>query len=119
MIAAAWFALHGLAIAFPSEPRSYDLLVTMPKGIRRVQVKSTTSRRASGKWQVGVGHRPYSLDKTAGKVPYDPDLIDYFLVINGIGETYLIPTPVVVGLTTIHLDGYGDYKVGDASSLLG
>ena len=119
LIATAWFAVRGMPVAVPSEQQAYDLLVTMPDGIQRVQVKSTTARATNGKWRAGISHRPYSLDKTAGKVPYDPDSIDYFLVINGLGEIYLIPTPVVAGLTTIHLDGYADYKVGDASSLLG
>lgn len=118
-IAMAWFAVRGLPVAFPVEPQEYDLLVTMPEGIQRVQVKSTTCRVAtSGKWLVGVGRRPYSLDKTARKTCYDPDSLDYFFIINGEGDIYLIPSLVLAGRLGIYLDVYPEYKVGDASSLL-
>jgi len=117
-IAMAWFTLHGAPVALPVEPQEYDLLVTMPSGIQRVQVKSTTCRVSGGKWQVSVGRRPYALDKSAGKACYDPDSIDYFFVVNGEGAIYLIPISVVAGLTAIYLDRYFEYKVGDASSLL-
>lgn len=79
-IAVAWFELRGLATAVPSEPQVYDLLVTFPDGVKRVQVKSSTFRSSRGKWQVHIGRRPYSLDKSAGRAPYDPESIDYFFV---------------------------------------
>jgi hypothetical protein len=41
-IAAAWFLLCGYNASFPVEPTVYDLLVSMPDGIKRVQVKTTT-----------------------------------------------------------------------------
>lgn len=117
-IAMAWFAVRGLPVALPVEPQAYDLLVMTPDEIQRVQVKSTTCRAANGKWQVGIGRRPYSLDKTAGKTCYDPDSLDYFFLINGEGGIYLIPSLVVAGRLGIFLDAYPEYKVGDASSLL-
>jgi hypothetical protein len=117
-IAMAWFALRGCPVALPIEPQEYDLMVTMPKGVQRVQVKTTTNRAADGKWQVGVGRRPYSLDKTAGKAPYDPDSLDLFFIVDGDGGIYLIPSRVLAGRVGIILDAYAPYKVGDASSLL-
>ncbi|NEE04007.1 hypothetical protein [Phytoactinopolyspora halotolerans] len=116
-IAVAWFTMHGMSVAVPSEPREYDVLVTFPDGIKRVQIKSTTSRASDGKWQVGIGRRPYSLDKSARKVPYDPDLLDYFLVINGMGDIYLLPVGALAGRTGIVLDSYPEYKVGSTASL--
>jgi hypothetical protein len=59
-IAAAWFALRGYCTALPTEPQVYDLLVELPEGIRRIQVKSTTCRVRNGRWQVQVGRRPYA-----------------------------------------------------------
>jgi PD-(D/E)XK endonuclease len=115
-IAVAWLTMREIPVAVPAEPREYDLLATFPSGIRRVQVKSTTSRPI-GKWVVGVGRRPYSADKNASKIPYDPDSVDYFLVINGAGAIYLIPSQVLAGRTSIYLDAYAEYRVGDASSL--
>ena len=41
-LAASWFSLCGLSVALPAEPTVYDLLVAMPEGINRVQVKTTT-----------------------------------------------------------------------------
>lgn len=117
-LAAAWFTLRGFAVTFPIEPQEYDLLVTGPRQVMRVQVKSTTSLTSNGKWQVGIGQRPHSVTKTGARAPYDPESIDLFAVINGVGDLYLIPMQVVAGLTGIYLSAYGDYKVGDVSSLL-
>jgi hypothetical protein len=116
-IAVAWFAIRGMAMAVPSYPREYDLLVTFDDGIKRVQVESSTCRTRNGTWQVGVGRRPYSLDKTAGIAPYDPDMLDYFFIIDGDGAVYLIPSQVLAGRTGIYVRMYADYCVGDASSL--
>ena len=113
-----WFMLRGSAVSVPVEPQEYDLLVTAPGGIERVQVKSTTNRGSDGKWSVGVGRRPYSLDKTAGKAPYDPDSLDCFFIVDGHGGLYLIPSRCLAGRTSITLDAYAPYRVGDASSLL-
>jgi hypothetical protein len=117
-IAMAWFTLRGCAVALPIEPQEYDLLVTMPEGIRRIQVKSTTCQLQSGRWQVQVGRRPYTLDKSAGKAPYDPDSLDYFFILTGDGCIYLIPSEALAGRVSIYADSYDSYKVGDASSLL-
>jgi hypothetical protein len=115
---AAWFALRGNAVAVPSEPQAYDLLISDSEDIHRVQVKTTTFEARSGIWQVSIGHRPYSLDKSATKMPYDPKSLDYFAVINGDGDLYLIPIRVVAGMANIYLSAYEEYWVGDVSSLL-
>src|SRR5439155_7867205 len=71
-----------------------------------------------GYWQVGIGRRPYVLDKSAGKMPYDPDSIDLFFIVLGDGSIYVIPSVVLAGRTGISADNYAPYRVGDASSLL-
>jgi PD-(D/E)XK endonuclease len=116
-IATAWLTLRGIPVAVPAKSEEYDLLASFTSGIGRIQVKSTTHRSA-GKWVVGVGRRPYSKDRASSKIPYDPDSVDYFLLINGAGAIYLIPSGVVAGRTEIQLDSYAEYLVGDASSLL-
>jgi hypothetical protein len=55
-LAATWFMLRGCAVSFPAEPTVYDLLADTPQGIKRVQVKTTTSFQKYG-WQASVGHR--------------------------------------------------------------
>jgi hypothetical protein len=117
-VAMAWFALRGCAAALPVEPQEYDLLVTMTKGIQRVQVKTCVRPNGKGRWSVGVGRRPYVLDKSAGKMPYDPDSLDLFFILLGNGSIYLIPSPVLAGRVQIDAGSYSPYCVGDASSLL-
>jgi hypothetical protein len=117
-LAMAWFTLRGCAVALPVEPEPYDLLVTTSKGIQRVQVKTCASRNGKGYWNVGVGRRPYVLDKSAGKMPYDPDSIDLFFILLGDGSIYVIPGSVLAGRVGISAESYTPYRVGDASSLL-
>ncbi|MFF0267797.1 group I intron-associated PD-(D/E)XK endonuclease [Kribbella sp. NPDC004536] len=118
-MAMAWFTLRGCAVALPIEPQEYDLLVTTSQGIQRVQVKSCAARTAKGYWHVGIGRRPYVLDKSASKMPYDPDSIDLFFIVLGDGSIYVIPSSVLAGRVGISAENYNEYRVGDASSLLG
>ncbi|GAA1717207.1 hypothetical protein GCM10009745_77390 [Kribbella yunnanensis] len=117
-VAMAWFTLRGCAVALPIEPQKYDLLVTTAKGTQRVQVKTCSARNSRGYWDVGIGRRPYTLDKTASKMPYDPDAIDMFFILLGDGSIYVIPSLVLAGRKSISADNYAPYRVGDASSLL-
>ncbi|TCC24924.1 group I intron-associated PD-(D/E)XK endonuclease [Kribbella speibonae] len=118
-LAMAWFTLRGCAVAMPIEPQAYDLLVTTSSGIQRVQVKSCSARTSRGYWHVGIGRRPYVLDKSAGKMPYDPDSLDLFFIVLGDGGIYVIPSSVLAGRVSISAESYAPYRVGDASSLLG
>ncbi|WP_405064665.1 group I intron-associated PD-(D/E)XK endonuclease [Kribbella sp. NBC_01505] len=118
-VAMAWFTLRGCAVALPIEPQEYDLLVTTSNGVQRVQVKTCATRnKKKNYWHVGIGRRPYTLDKTASKMPYDPDTIDLFFILLGDGSIYLIPSLVVAGRISISAESYLPYRVGDASSLL-
>jgi hypothetical protein len=117
-LAMAWFSLRGCAVALPVEPQEYDLLVTTANGIQRVQVKTCASRNRHGRWNVGVGRRPYVLDKSAGKMPYDPDSLDLFFIVLGDGSIYVIPSSVLAGRVGIDAETYSPYRVGDASSLM-
>jgi hypothetical protein len=65
-IALMWFLLCGYNASIPIEPALYDLLVSMPDGIKRVQVKTTTYNKAG--WAVSVGRRPYSTDNRVFEV---------------------------------------------------
>ena len=117
-IAAAWFTLCGSSVSFPLEPAVYDLVVSMPDGLSRVQVKTTTSGGPNG-WQVTVGRRPHSEGNRALRVPYDPDVIDYFHILDGDLNMYLIPSRVIAGRVGILLRTCTKYIVGNARGLLG
>jgi hypothetical protein len=95
-VAAAWFGLRGCNAAFPIEPDTYDLLISMPEGIKRIQVKTTTHCSKDG-WQVTVGRRPYSAGNLEKRLPYDPEMIDLFFIVDGDLNIYLIPSAVIAG----------------------
>jgi hypothetical protein len=116
-IAASWFSLCGFNVALPVEPTIYDLLVTMPDGIRRVQVKTTTCYSKDG-WTAVVGRRPYSVGNRERRVPYDPGLIDLFFVVDGDLTIYLIPSRIIAGRVGILLRTYTKYIVGNAAGLM-
>jgi hypothetical protein len=109
--------MRGLPVASPVQPALYDLLVTFPDGLHRVQVKTTTYRARQGSWRAGIGQRPYVLDKSASRMPYDPDAVDEFFVVDGDGGLYLIPSRVVAGRVGINVGAYARFVVGNAGSL--
>jgi hypothetical protein len=115
-IAAMWLLLCGCNASIPMEPAIYDLLVSMPSGIKRVQVKTTTYKSKDG-WTVVVGRRPYSVGNREPLVPYDPDLVDFFFVLDGDLTMYLIPSRVLAGRVMVLLRNYSKYIVGDIGSL--
>jgi len=117
-IAAAWFLLCGRPVSTPNEPAPYDLIVDMPDGLKRVQAKSATSRDARGNWIGRIGHRPDGSPKAADFIPYGPDEVELFFVVDGDLLLYLIPVDATAGKATLSLRTYRDFVVGDASSLL-
>lgn len=115
-IAAMWFLLCGYNTSLPVEPTVYDLLVSMPDGIKRVQVKTTTYY--SQGWEVQVGRRPYSVGNRERLVPYDPDLVDLFFILDGDLTMYVIPSRVIAGRVRILLSNYSEFVVGSAAFLM-
>lgn len=116
-IAASWFSLRGYSSALPVEPTVYDLLVSMPEGIKRVQVKTTTCNTKNG-WLARIGRRPYSVGNKERQVPYDPELIDLFFVMDGDLNMYLIPSLLIAGRVAILMRTYQKYMVGNARGLM-
>jgi hypothetical protein len=116
-LAATWFMLCGCNVAFPAAPDCYDLLVSESDGMKRVQVKTTTRNTKDG-WIAQIGRRPYSIEKNALLVPYDPEVIDLFFLVDGSLTLYVIPSRVVGGRTQILLRSYRKYIVGNAAGLM-
>jgi hypothetical protein len=86
-------------------------------GIKRVQVKTTTYNSKNG-WMIQVGRRPYSIGNNARLVPYDPDSIDLFFIVDGDLSLYLIPSRVIAGRVGLLLRTYSKYIVGSAAGLM-
>lgn len=116
-MAAAWFMLRGCTASFPIEPAIFDLLASMPDGVKHVQVKTTTSRNRDS-WLVTIGRRPHSAGNQAPLVPYDPDEIDLFFIVDGDLNIYLIPSRVIAGRTSILLRVYAKYIVGNVKEVM-
>lgn len=89
----------------------------MPDGLKRVQVKTTTFRSKDG-WLVQIGRRPYSIGNNALLVPYDPEIIELFFIVDGDLAIYLIPSRVIAGRVQILLRTYSKYIVGNAAGLM-
>lgn len=117
-MAAAWLTLRGCAASFPVEPATFDLLASMPDGVKRVQVKTTTSRNR-GSWLARIGHRPNSGGSKAPLVPYDPDEIDLFFIVDGDLNLYLISSRDVAGRTSIVVRAYQQHIVGNVREMTG
>ena len=116
-LAASWFSLCGFSVAIPAEPTVYDLLVDMQDGIKRVQVKTTTCYSKDG-WAVVVGRRSYSAGNRERRIPYDPESIDWFFIVDGDLAIYLIPSRIIAGRVGILLHTYTKYIVGSAAGLM-
>jgi hypothetical protein len=116
-LAAAWFMMRGCTVSFPVEQAVYDLLAHSDKEILRVQVKTTTTSAATG--TVSVARRPYSAQNLGPRMPYDPRAIDYFFIVDGDCNIYLIPSRVIAGRVGLGLRTYTKYIVGNAAGLLG
>ncbi|QAY70925.1 group I intron-associated PD-(D/E)XK endonuclease [Xylanimonas protaetiae] len=106
-LAAGWFELCGWSVSWPLEPCRYDLVVDSGVKVRRVQVKTTTTRDG-GSWKV------YLSSAQRERRAYSPDEIDDFFVIDGDLNYYLIPLEAVGGLLAVHLSSYGQFRLPQA-----
>jgi hypothetical protein len=86
---------------------------------RSVMREIGLDQRATSAGMVTVGRRPYSIRKDTPLVPYDPDVIDYFFIVDGDLNLYLIPSRVIAGRVALLLRTYKRFIVGNASGLLG
>jgi hypothetical protein len=109
--------LCGCNVAVPVEPDTYDLLVEMPDGLQRVQVKTTTYKGKNG-WMVQIGRRPYSIGNNALLMPYDPEIIELFFIVDGDLNIYVIPSRIIAGRVQILLRTYRNFIVGNAAGLI-
>ena len=116
-IAMAWFALRGVPCVLPLEPEPYDLVVELPQGFHKVQVKTTT-RCVAGSYEVLIGryraHGPLKGECT----PYDPDDVDSFFIVDGDLDVYLIPLAAVAGRGRLGLGAWRRFRQGSARGLV-
>ncbi|MCL2731568.1 MAG: hypothetical protein FWE15_16260, partial [Actinomycetia bacterium] len=105
---------------FPAAPATFDLLACIQNGVKRVQEKNTTTWDKHRKsWLACIGRRPHSEGNRAPLVPYDPDEIDLFFIIDGDLTMYLIPVRDIAGKTSLLLRAYQGYIVGNVREMTG
>jgi hypothetical protein len=51
-------------------------------------------------------------------VPYDPDLVDFFFILDGELTMYVIPSRVIAGRVRTLLSNYSEFIVGSAAFLM-
>ena len=108
---------RGYVCSVPLDQAAYDLVVESDVGLKRVQVKTTTSRDQYGRTIASVHKKVYDPLKglnSSGKrrrAPYDSTEVDYFFILTESREVYLIPLEAVQGKLQISLDrSYISYK---------
>ncbi|MFH8252951.1 group I intron-associated PD-(D/E)XK endonuclease [Microbacterium sp. B2969] len=104
LLAAGWYTMCGWEVSWPLEPCRYDLIASGAAGIRRVQVKTTTTREGQS-WKVYLSSAGHD------RRTYGADEVDDFFVIDGALHYYLIPLIDVGGLHAIHLSAYERYRL--------
>lgn len=110
LLAAAWYELCGIHVAWPLEPARYDFLAWTDGRAERIQVKTTRQRCRTG-WRVRL-----ATSRTVVHT-YGPDEIDQFFIIDGELTHYLIPLAVVGGRKEIALARYSAYILPPPSAI--
>lgn len=114
--AVAWFLQRGYVPSIPVEPTRYDLVVESDDGLKRVQVKSTTSTERD-RWLVRIARKGYEAGGQRGRRVYDEDDIDLLFIVTSSGDKYLVPIGITGGAASLTLDSkYAAYKVEDYRS---
>jgi hypothetical protein len=116
--AAAWFLRRGYVVSAPLAVAQYDLVVESDDGFAKIQVKTTTAKDRYSRWSVGISRKEYGADSERNadgarkRRPYRSDEVDFFFIVTGCGDKYLIPLPATEGATALTLnDKYAAYKV--------
>jgi PD-(D/E)XK endonuclease len=109
-----WLASQGAHIYVPvGHSPDVDLIADFGDRILRVEVKTSTCRRESGRWYIHIstlgGNQSWS-----GLVKYfDPARCDYLFVLVGDGRRWFVPTSALEGRSAITLGGpkYSEFEV--------
>jgi len=99
--AISYFTSKGLTVCIPlTDSQDYDLVVDL-NGLKKIQVKTTTSKPRYDIFVVCLkvcgGNKSRSTIKK-----FDPSFVDFVFVLTNEGETYLLPSSIC-GSTAISL----------------
>lgn len=109
LMAAAAFSAEGCDVAFPiSNARGWDMVVRLPSGEwKSVQVKTGPlhRRKEFPTIQIARGGRAKRPVGSSTRLGYDPDVVDYLVVVDITSEIiWKIPMIEVAGMKRVRLD---------------
>lgn len=107
-----YFTSEGFVVSLPlSDSQPYDLIVDTEKGLKRVQVKTST-RKEGISWEVGLRTVTTNTKKTNNK-SLDKSAFDILFILVEDGTRWLIPVESIEGCSSINVGGdlYGKFIV--------
>ncbi len=113
-----WFMERGYMVSVPLETASYDLVAESDEGLKRVQVKTTTSRASNQRWQLNCWRAVYDAKakQNAGgrrrRQAYTPDDADIIAAVTAVFDLYLIPITQNMPKTMVLDHRWKKFKVG-------
>lgn len=110
--AISWFIQAGYMVSIPlNDSQPYDLIADDGQRLHRVEVKTTTHRRATGNFAVGISTNGGNRSRHTVK-PFDTSASDLLFILTDDGDVYLMPSTAVAVRGSITLYGkYDRYRV--------
>lgn len=107
--AISYFTRNGYTVCIPlTDSQKYDLIIENGEGLKKVQVKTTYSKRYNYIVTVATSGG----NKSGSKIyPFDPKNADYLFALTEVGDKYLIPSDVVPKRTINLGKLYEKYKI--------
>lgn len=104
--------------------RHVDLIAEVQDRLLRVQVKTSTCRRPTGRgerWEVSLRTRGGNRSWSGTSKRFDRDGVDYLFVLAGDGRRWLVPASAVEGTAVIRLGGqkYSEFEVESGTAIGG
>jgi hypothetical protein len=107
-LVASWFVHRGYLVSFPTEPCPYDLVAEADGTLYRIQVKTATGKDpGSGAWICRLKRNP----RYRKTVLYDPKDVDFFFIVDGDLNRYVVPFVEVAGQGSVSLSTLEHRKV--------
>ncbi len=110
--AIAYYSMNMVPIMIPlNDTQKYDLVVDIDGSLKRVSVKTASSRHRSGNFKVELKNSGGG--SSGSKIrPFDNSTCDILFVYTIDGGIYEIPSEVITvkSQLTLNPDGYGKYK---------
>ena len=108
-----YFTLLSVPVSIPlTDSQDYDLVIDLPEGLKKVQVKTTGYKVKSGSYSVGLRVLGGNTKKNFVHKKADQIFYDYLFIVTEANTKYLIPKKDIVATNAIALgEKYNKYIV--------